>query len=48
MIYYPVHTRSVTLMLLIYPTNQQDDLTPEQKCVIAALVRAELEQAGER
>lgn len=46
-IYYPVQARSVILMLLVYPKNQQDDLTPEQKRLLAGLVRAELEQAGE-
>lgn len=47
-IYYPLHSRSVILMLLVYPKNQQDDLTAEQKRILAHLVRAELQQAGEK
>jgi mRNA-degrading endonuclease RelE of RelBE toxin-antitoxin system len=46
-IYYPVQGRGVILMLLIYPKNQQDDLTSEQKRIMAELVRAELQQAGD-
>lgn len=45
-IYYSMHSRSVILMLLVYPKNQQDDLTSEQKRILAELVRAELQQAG--
>ncbi len=44
-IYCPAHVCSVILMLLVY-SNQQDDLTPEQKRILAGVVRAELEQAG--
>ena len=47
-IYYPIHERNVILMLLLYPKNQQDDLTSEQKRLLAALARAELQQAEER
>ncbi|CAN5835496.1 toxin RelE [soil metagenome] len=46
-IYSPVESRGVMLMLLIYPKNEQDDLTPAQKRLLAGLVRAELAQAGE-
>jgi mRNA-degrading endonuclease RelE of RelBE toxin-antitoxin system len=47
-IYYPSREHRVILMLLIYPKNQQDDLTSEQKRILAELVRTELQQAGER
>lgn len=46
-IYYPVLTRSLILMLLIYPKNAQDDLTPEQKRILKSLVRAELARMEE-
>ena len=46
-IYYPMPARSVILMLLVYPKNQQDDLTSEQKRRLAQLVRAELEEVGD-
>ena len=48
-IYFPVLTRSVILLLLVYSKNEQDDLTPEQKRILRTLVKAELGQsAGER
>ena len=47
-IYYPVLTRSVILMLLLYSKNEQDDLTPEQKRILRALVQTEIaHSAGE-
>jgi mRNA-degrading endonuclease RelE of RelBE toxin-antitoxin system len=46
-IYYPVYARSIILMLLVYPKNQQDDLTSEQKRILMELVRAELQPAGD-
>lgn len=48
-IYFPVLTRSVILLLLLYAKNEQDDLTPEQKRVLRVLVQTEIAQsAGER
>jgi len=41
-IYFPVLTRSVILLLLLYSKNEQDDLTPEQKRILRALVQAEI------
>lgn len=41
-IYYPLLARSVCLMLLLYPKNEQDDLTPEQKRVLRSVVEAEI------
>ena len=38
--------RSLILLLLLYPKNEQDDLTSDQKRVLKDLVRAELEQEG--
>ncbi len=46
-IYDPVRERSAILMLLVYPTNRQDDLTSEQKRIPVELVRAELQQIDE-
>lgn len=40
-IYYWVRERSIVLMLLAYPKNVQDDLTPAQKKVLRALVEEE-------
>jgi mRNA-degrading endonuclease RelE of RelBE toxin-antitoxin system len=47
-IYYPLESRSVVLMLLIYPKNEQDDLTPDQKRILLGLVETELAEGGER
>jgi mRNA-degrading endonuclease RelE of RelBE toxin-antitoxin system len=47
-IYYPVKSRSVILLLLLYAKNERDDLTPDQKKILAGLVNAELAQAGEQ
>ncbi|MBV9772307.1 MAG: type II toxin-antitoxin system RelE/ParE family toxin [Gemmatimonadetes bacterium] len=41
-IYYPVLARSLVLMLLIYPKNEQEDLTSEQKRILKSLVQREL------
>ncbi len=41
-IYFPLLTRSMVLLLLLYPKNEQEDLTPEQKRVLRALVEAEI------
>jgi mRNA-degrading endonuclease RelE of RelBE toxin-antitoxin system len=46
-IYFVIEARELILLLLLYPKNVQDDLTPEQKRVLKELVRAELEQEGE-
>ena len=40
-IYYWAGQVDVILMLLAYPKNEQEDLTPEQKKILAALVREE-------
>jgi mRNA-degrading endonuclease RelE of RelBE toxin-antitoxin system len=41
-IYYWDVKRSVIYMLLAYPKNRQEDLTPEQKRILTQLVREEL------
>jgi mRNA-degrading endonuclease RelE of RelBE toxin-antitoxin system len=46
-IYFFVEARAVILLLLVYPKNVQDDLTPEQTRMLKSLVRTELEQGGE-
>jgi len=40
-IYYWAGQVDVILMLLAYPKNEQEDLAPEQKKILAALVREE-------
>jgi len=40
-IYYWATKNDVLLMLLAYPKNERDDLSPEQKKVLAALVNEE-------
>jgi mRNA-degrading endonuclease RelE of RelBE toxin-antitoxin system len=40
-IYYWAGQVDVILMLLAYPKNEQGDLTPDQKRILAALVREE-------
>ena len=40
-IYYWAGQVEVILMLLAYPKNEQGDLTPDQKRILAALVREE-------
>ena len=40
-IYYWATKDDVVLMLLAYPKNERDDLTPEQKKVLSALVKEE-------
>ena len=40
-IYYWATRDDVVLMLLAYPKNERDDLTAEQKKVLAALVKEE-------
>lgn len=47
-IYYPVKSRSVILLLLLYAKNERYDLTSDQKKILAGLVKAELAQAGEQ
>jgi hypothetical protein len=39
-----VESREIILLLLLYPKNVQDDLSPEQKRTLAKMVQAELEQ----
>ena len=47
-IYFPLLSRSVILLLLLYAKNEQDDLTPEQKRILRWLVKAEIAaKAGE-
>jgi hypothetical protein len=41
-----LEAREVVLLLLLYPKNVQDDLSPEQERRLIGLVRAELEQEG--
>lgn len=41
-IYYPLVSRGVVLLLLLYPKNEQDDLTPEQKHILRSLVESEV------
>ena len=43
-IYFPLLSRSVIFLLLLYPQNAQDDLTPEQKRTLRGLVYAEIAQ----
>ncbi len=40
-IYYWATSDDVLLMLIVYPKNERDDLSPGQKKVLAALVREE-------
>ena len=40
-IYYWATKDDVVLMLLAYPKNERDDLTPEQKKILSALVKEE-------
>ncbi len=48
-IYFPLLARGVVLLFLLYPKNEQDDLTPEQKRTLRRLVDAEIaERAEER
>lgn len=48
-IYFPLLSRSVVLLFLLYSKNEQDDLTPDQKRTLRRLVEAEIAQrAGER
>lgn len=42
-IYYHLLPRDVLLLLLVYPKNEQDDMTPEQKRILRALVASEIE-----
>jgi mRNA-degrading endonuclease RelE of RelBE toxin-antitoxin system len=46
-IYFYVESRDVILLLLMYPKNVQDDLSPEQKRRLTEIVKAELEQEGD-
>ena len=41
MIYYWAVRDEVVLMLLMYPKSEKDDLTADQKKLLAALVREE-------
>ncbi|HEX8276299.1 MAG TPA: hypothetical protein VF615_26905 [Longimicrobiaceae bacterium] len=45
-IYFPILARSVILLLLFYSKNEQDDLTPEQKRILWALVQTEIGQSA--
>ena len=40
-IYYWANDHDVVLMLLAYPKNEKDDLTPQQKRILSALVKEE-------
>jgi mRNA-degrading endonuclease RelE of RelBE toxin-antitoxin system len=46
LIYFYLEAREVILLLLLYPKNVQDDLSPEQERKLIEVVRAELEQEG--
>ena len=46
LVYFYVESRKVILLLLLYPKNVQDDLTPEQVRTLAQIVKRELEQEG--
>ncbi|HEX2092280.1 MAG TPA: type II toxin-antitoxin system RelE/ParE family toxin [Longimicrobiaceae bacterium] len=47
-IYYPLLSRNMIFLLLLYAKNEQENLTPEQKRILQALVEAEIAaQAGE-
>jgi mRNA-degrading endonuclease RelE of RelBE toxin-antitoxin system len=41
-IYYWIMKRNTILMLLVYPKNEQDNLTPSQLKVLKSLVEKEL------
>jgi len=41
-IYFPLPRRSVILLLLLYPKNEQEDLTAAQRRVLRAVVAAEI------
>jgi hypothetical protein len=43
-IYFPLLSRRVIFLLLLYSKNEQDDLTPEQKRTLRRLVYAEIAQ----
>lgn len=45
-IYFPVLTRSVIFLLLLYSKNEQDDLTPEQKRILRTLVQMEIARSA--
>lgn len=45
-IYCPLLSRSVILLLLLYAKNEQDNLTPEQKRILRGLVEAEIAAKG--
>ena len=45
-IYYWWSSKDQILMLLVYPKSEQDDLTQQQKSILADLVRQELENNG--
>ena len=40
-IYYWEPSREMILMLLVYPKNEQDDLSPEQAGILSNLVKRE-------
>jgi mRNA-degrading endonuclease RelE of RelBE toxin-antitoxin system len=46
-IYYLLESGDLVLLLLLYPKNQQDDLTPEQKRILRDLVAAEIRARAE-
>lgn len=46
LVYFYLEARKVILLLLLYPKNVQDDLSPEQRRTLVQLVKAELEQEG--
>ena len=42
-IYYWIRRKEIILMLLVYPKNEQDNLTPEQLKLLKTLVEKELQ-----
>ncbi len=46
-IYFHLASEDLILLLLLYPKNQQDDLTPGQKRILHELVAAEIRARAE-
>lgn len=41
-IYYRLNNKEIILMLLVYPKNEQDNLTPSQMKILKSIVEKEL------
>ncbi|HEY0153192.1 MAG TPA: hypothetical protein VGB92_14400 [Longimicrobium sp.] len=46
-IYFLLESGDLVLLLLLYPKNQQDDLTPEQTRILRDLIAAEIRARAE-